>query len=115
MPDLWHGRGRLEATRRAVLHRSSHGQQLLALARQPQASQRAGIRDLRWHGLRHGWASGHAQQGTPMAVLQELGEWGSDEMVRRYAHFSPEHLRPYACRLVGNVNDNVDRKNMAQR
>ena len=50
-----------------------------------------------------------------MAVLQELGGWGSHEMVRRYAHFSPEHLSPYACRLVGNVNDNVDRKNMAQR
>ena len=36
------------------------------------------------------------QNGTPLHTLQELGGWESPEMVRRYAHFSAEHLAPYA-------------------
>ena len=60
---------------------------------------RAGIEDFRWHDLRHTWASWHVQNGTPLFVLQELGGWESPEMVRRYAHFSVEHLAPYADRL----------------
>ena len=64
------------------------------------ALERAGIKDFRWHDLRHTWASWHVQQGTPLHALQELGGWESVEMVRRYAHFSAEHLAPYADRLV---------------
>jgi integrase len=60
---------------------------------------RAGIEDFRWHDLRHTWASWHVQNGTPLHALQELGGWESPEMVRRYAHFSAEHLAPYADRL----------------
>lgn len=60
------------------------------------ALERAGVKDFRWHDLRHTWASWHAQNGTPQSVLQELGGWESASMVRRYAHFSPEHLREYA-------------------
>ena len=63
------------------------------------ALERAGIDDFRWHDLRHTWASWHAQNGTPLNVLQELGGWESPEMVRRYAHFSTAHLAPYADRL----------------
>ena len=55
-----------------------------------QALQRAGIKDFRWHDLRHTWASWHIQAGTPAAVLQELGGWASHEMVWRYAHLSAE-------------------------
>ena len=63
------------------------------------ALHRAGIEDFRWHDLRHTWASWHAQAGTPLHVLQELGGWESVEMVRRYAHFSSEHLADYVERL----------------
>ncbi len=63
------------------------------------ALKRAGIENFRWHDLRHTWASWHAQNGTPLHALQELGGWNSVEMVRRYAHFSAEHLAPYADRL----------------
>ena len=63
------------------------------------ALERAGIDDFRWHDLRHTWASWHAQNGTPLNVLQELGGWESPEMVRRYAHFSTAHLAPFADRL----------------
>ena len=41
------------------------------------------------------------QAGTPLHVLQELGGWESVEMVRRYAHFSSEHLAEYVDRLSG--------------
>ena len=64
-----------------------------------QALQRAGIEDFRWHDLRHTWASWHAQAGTPLHVLQELGGWESVEMVRRYAHLSSEHLADYVDRM----------------
>lgn len=63
------------------------------------ALKRAGIEDFRWHDLRHTWASWHVQNGTPLHALQELGGWETSEMVRKYAHFSAEHLAPYADRL----------------
>lgn len=64
------------------------------------ALERAGIKDFRWHDLRHTWASWHAQNGTPMNVLQELGGWRDSEMVQRYAHLDMEHLEGYAQRYA---------------
>jgi integrase len=77
---------------------------------------RAGIRDFRWHDLRHTWASWHVQNGTPLHALQELGGWESPEMVRRYAHFSAEHLAPYADRLckLRVVTENSNGTNLSQ-
>lgn len=66
-----------------------------------------GIEDFRWHDLRHTWASWHVQNGTPLFALQELGGWESPEMVRRYAHFSAEHLAPYADKLCALREVNV--------
>ena len=63
------------------------------------ALERAGIQDFRWHDLRPTWASWHVQSGTPLFALHELGGWESPELVRRYAHFSAEHLARYADRL----------------
>ena len=65
------------------------------------ALQRAGITDFRWHDLRHTWASWHAQAGTPLHVLQELGGWECIEMVRKYAHFSSAHLAEHVDRMSG--------------
>ena len=66
------------------------------------AVKKAGIPNgFRWHDLRHTWASWHAQDGTPLHVLQELGGWASAEMVQRYAHLSTEHLANYVDRRVG--------------
>jgi len=62
---------------------------------------RAGIENFRWHDLRHTWASWHAQAGTPLHVLQELGAWQCVEMVRRYAHLSGVHLAEYVDRMSG--------------
>lgn len=59
-----------------------------------------GIEDFRWHDLRHTWASWLRQNDVPTWVLQELGGWKSESMVRRYAHMSVKHLAPYADRLT---------------
>ncbi len=64
------------------------------------AVKRAGLKDFRWHDLRHTWASWHIQKGTPAYVLQELGGWSSADMVRRYAHLSATHLAEHAERIV---------------
>ncbi len=67
------------------------------------ALERAGIKDFRWHDLRHTWASWHAQRGTPLNVLQELGGWESVEMVRRYAHLNSDHLAVYAHNMAAKL------------
>lgn len=69
----------------------------------------AGLDDFRWHDLRHTWASWHAQAGTPLNVLQELGGWSSFEMVLRYAHLSAAHLLPHAERIVLSAGGGMNR------
>lgn len=59
------------------------------------ALERAGIENFRWHDLRHTWATWHVQRGTPLEILQELGGWTDYKMVKRYAHYSHEHLHQF--------------------
>lgn len=56
----------------------------------------AEIADFRWHDQRHTWASWHTMNGTPAAVLTQLGGWASADMVERYTHLEPGHLRQFA-------------------
>ena len=65
------------------------------------AKERAGITDFRWHDLRHTWASWHAQNGTGMRELMELGSWSTVQMVLRYAHLGGDHLIAPARRIEG--------------
>jgi integrase len=65
------------------------------------ACTRAGVPWLRFHDLRHTWASWHVQAGTPLAVLQELGGWASLAMVQRYAHLGRSHVAQWAGNLAG--------------
>ncbi|KMK51628.1 integrase [[Actinobacillus] muris] len=61
-----------------------------------EALKRAGIKDFRFHDLRHTWATRHIMSGTPLYVLQELGGWSKADTVRKYAHLSVEHLYSHA-------------------
>jgi integrase len=65
------------------------------------ALKRAGIKDFRWHDLRHTWATWQRQAGTPTHELQRLGGWRTAVMVERYAHLAPDHLAQAASRLDG--------------
>lgn len=70
-----------------------------AHARANAAARKAGlplIAPVRWHDLRHTWASWHVQNGTPLAVLRELGAWASLDQVQIYAHLAPSHVAHYA-------------------
>lgn len=68
------------------------------------ALQRAGIVDFRWHDLRHTWASWHVQSGTPLFVVQDLGAWSSEQMVRRYAHLAPAQYAEHAVTIDAMFN-----------
>jgi integrase len=59
----------------------------------------AGIRNFRWHDLRHTWASWLVQEGVPLFALQEMGGWKTANMVRKYAHLSPAHNLQYAQKI----------------
>jgi len=65
------------------------------------AQRRAAVAPLRWHDLRHTWASWHVMAGTTLQSLMELGGWASYKSVLRYAHLSPEHLAKDAARVEG--------------
>src|SRR6185436_11709382 len=60
------------------------------------ARKRAGLESVRWHDLRHTFASWLASGGASDRVLQTMGGWSSPRMVARYAHLRPSDLRPYA-------------------
>ena len=60
---------------------------------------RAGLPTLRWHDLRHTWASWHRMAGTPDSALQELGGWASSDMLQRYAHLAPSHVASWAANI----------------
>jgi integrase len=61
------------------------------------ACRRAGVPGFTWHGFRHTWATWHAQNGTPLDVLQKLGGWSDMRMLtENYAHHSPGYLAGYA-------------------
>lgn len=49
-----------------------------------------------WHGLRHSWATWHAQNETPLDVLQKLGGWADQRMVANYSHHTAGRLASYA-------------------
>jgi integrase len=64
------------------------------------ARERTGLEGFRFHDLRHNWASWQVQAGTPLNALQELGDWSSAEIVRRYAHLGANHLASYADNIL---------------
>ena len=71
------------------------------------ALRKAAIRDLRFHDLRHTWASWHRQAGTSCDELKDLVGWKTRSMVDRYAKFATENLAVAAARIeaanAGNV------------
>lgn len=68
-----------------------------------EAKAEAGLPWLRWHDLRHTWASWHVMAGTPLAVLRELGGWADLTMVMRYAHLAPDFAEQYAENVAQKV------------
>ncbi len=59
----------------------------------------AGLPGVRFHDLRHTWASWLAQAGVDPQHLKALGGWSTLAMVERYSHLNVEHLRGAAERI----------------
>jgi hypothetical protein len=59
--------------------------------------------------LRHTWASGHAQNGTPLFAIPELAGWECERMLRRYAHLAADHLVVYANKVDINGTNSSQR------
>lgn len=57
------------------------------------AVKRAEIKDVTFHTLRHTFASWAVMDGMPLNVLKEILGHSTLDMVMRYAHLSPDHLR----------------------
>ncbi len=58
------------------------------------AVRKAKIKKLRFHDLRHTFATRLVQAGVDLYTVQKLGQWKNVSMVMRYAHHYPESLRP---------------------
>ena len=57
------------------------------------AVRRAEIPWCRWHDLRHCFASRLAMSNAPLGTIAALLRHSSTDLVKRYAHLSPSHLR----------------------
>ncbi len=55
------------------------------------ACQRAHVKDVSPHTLRHTFASRLAMSGVDLRTIQELGGWKDLGLLMRYAHLSPNH------------------------
>ena len=77
------------------------------------ALQKAGIKNFRFHDLRHTFATRLVQAGVDLYAVQKLGRWKTITMVMRYAHHYPESLRSGVEVLdkVGKVSTNLAQSN----
>lgn len=64
------------------------------------ACQRAGLRPLNWHALRHSFASHLVMRGVSLVAVQQLLGHHSVTETMRYAHLSEGHLHEAIGRLV---------------
>lgn len=65
------------------------------------ARKKAGLEDVRFHDLRHTFASRLVQNGVDLFTVQKLGRWRTTAMIMRYAHHNTESLRPGVEALDG--------------
>ncbi len=68
------------------------------------AVKRAGIGPLRWHDLRHTFASWAVQNGVRLEELMQLGGWSDYRMALRYGHLAPSQVASAAERVANMLH-----------
>jgi integrase len=66
------------------------------------ASRGAGLRDFHFHDLRHHGATMALNKGFTAPIVQALGGWKSEKMMKRYAAVTDDTLRAAAEAVAGN-------------
>ena len=66
---------------------------------------KAGIKDFRWHDLRHTFASRLVMAGEDIRTVQELMGHKTITMTMKYSHLSPKHLMKAVQSLVKKPTD----------
>lgn len=74
------------------------------------ALKRAGIRDFRFHDLRHTAASYMHMAGLDILDIKEIGGWKSMKMVARYSHISDEHKRARMVIFESYIQPRIETK-----
>ena len=69
------------------------------------ALKEAGIEDFRWHDLRHCTASYLAMNGATLPEIAAVLGHKQLDMVRRYAHLSPQHTAGVVARMNEQIFD----------
>jgi site-specific recombinase XerD len=70
------------------------------------ACRKAGITDVRFHDLRHTYASHLAMRGVHIRTLQELLVHKTLIMTQRYSHLAPEQWQNAVKLLDGVIGEN---------
>jgi len=72
------------------------------------ACKRAGIKDFRFHDLRHSFASYLTMAGENLRTVQTLLGHKDLRMTMRYSHLSPEHLKEAVSKLDKTLSSMLD-------
>lgn len=73
---------------------------------------KAGIKDFRFHDLRHTFASYMRMAGMDIMSIKEIGGWKTLDMVDRYSHISTERKRAEILIFENVLHPKVDEKRM---
>lgn len=79
------------------------------------ARKAAGLPHVRWHDLRHTYASWLAQSGQPMSAIRDLMGHSSLSVTSRYSHLAPDHLRAAVAGLPARVSHGTGKKRVRRK
>src|SRR5215471_7624619 len=71
------------------------------------AAKEAGRPALRFHDIRHEWASRYVEAGGDLISLTEVGGWSTPSLVQRYAKASQDRIRLTLEKLANSTPDST--------